>query len=106
MIIDQNRISHFNKSDRLSKEKSKNYETIHDHNLTEKEHNLFKNTHSKEKYLKEINYDLDKCYYDLSTLYDYRNDEEKSDKYFSMISEKKQMEHEKDADDIMALMIP
>ena len=105
MIIDQSRISHSNKLSK-AKEKLTNYETIHDHNLTEGELLTFKNTSSKEKYLKEINYDLDKCYYALSFLYYNRDDKITSDKYFSMISEKKRMKHEKDADDIMALMIP
>jgi len=91
------------------------YETIHDHHLTEGEQNLFKYTKSKEDYLKNINYDLDKCYYDISSLYHHRYYDNSSptykniylkktsEKYYSMISEKEQKRREKDANDIYVL---
>jgi len=87
------------------KEKPTKYETIFDHNATEKELGYITNAENKEEYLKEIDYNLDECYLDLYRLYDDK-DEKIADKYYSMMSEKSRKEYEKKIDKLMSLMIP
>jgi len=97
------------RKDKLSsfpKEKSTKYETIFDHNATEKELGYITNVENKKEYLEYINYNLDKCYFDLSNLYRYRCDRETSRRYYSMMSEKGRKEYERKIDKLMSFMIP
>jgi len=106
MIIDQSRISHSNKSDIISKEKLTNYETIFDHNATEKELGYITRAKNKKEYLKMINYNLDRCYLDLYNLYVDKEDRVKANEYYSMMSEQGRKEDKEKLDEIMSLIIP
>jgi len=83
----------------MNKEMTKNidinkFETIFDHNITQKELEYLIHTRSKEEYLKGINYNQDKCYYDLYWLYAERKDNVIADKYYNK-SKKAQKEYKK-----------
>ena len=101
----------------MTKEKNKDIskiETIFDHNITDKEREYITHSLSKEEYLKEVDYDQDECYFDLSRLYrykgninlsDYENLRRNEDKYFNMISKKNQVEYMRDIEKIHALYL-
>jgi len=91
-------------SPKPKEEKIVKYETIFDHNATEKEIRNLTEAKNKEEYLKLVNYDLDQCYYDLHWLYANRNTH--NDNIISEKYAKKSKKVQDKYDKLMSLMIP